>query len=74
MAEFCYDCIKRVFPKADPRKNDLAHGFEGEVAWDLCEGCGEGWFDWQGRRVSEGDESHAAEPHEPDSPIRGLTA
>ncbi len=52
MAEFCYDCIKRVFPKADPRKNDLAHGFEGEVAWDLCEGCGEGWFDWQGRRVA----------------------
>ncbi len=52
MAEFCYDCIKRVFPELDPCKNDLAHGVEGEVAWELCEGCGEGWFDWQGRRVA----------------------
>jgi len=65
MAEFCYDCIKKVFPTADPRANDLAHSVEGEVAWDLCEGCGEGWFDWQGRRVAvdehQSDDDHGAQ-------------
>lgn len=56
MAEFCYDCIKKVFPEVDPHNNDLAHGVEGEVALEVCEGCGEGWFDWQGRRTVVADE------------------
>jgi hypothetical protein len=59
MAEFCYDCIQSVFPEADPRENDLVHGFEGEVAWDVCEGCGAGWFDAAGRRVTVEDEQQS---------------
>lgn len=26
---------------------------EGHMSWDICEGCGEGWFDRNGRRVQD---------------------
>ncbi len=72
MAEFCYDCIQRVFPEVDPRKNDLAHLAHGEVAWEVCEGCGEGWFDWQGRRVQ--DEERETDVPDDQAAQGGLTA
>jgi|GEM_PF-5296407 len=46
MADFCRNCSERIglpFPDiiAPP----------GETIWELCEGCGWGEFDDQGRRV-----------------------
>lgn len=53
MANFCYDCAQKIYPGAKPEDNDMAHGKQGEYIRDICEECGEGWFDWQGKR-SEG--------------------
>lgn len=51
MASFCYDCIKKTFPTVSPDRNDLRHDSPGELQYDVCEGCGAGWFDWEGKRV-----------------------
>ncbi len=50
MANFCYSCTQKVFPDAKPEDNDMAHGKKGEYVRDICEECGVGWFDWQGKR------------------------
>ena len=52
MANFCYDCTAKVFPDADPTQNDMVHGELGEFIHDICEGCGEGWFNWQGKKAA----------------------
>lgn len=53
MAGFCYNCITRLYPKAKPQDNDLKHDTPGDLVFDLCEQCGPGWFDWQGRKMEE---------------------
>lgn len=53
MAGFCYDCITRLYPEAKPQNNDLKHDAPGDLVFDLCEECGPGWFDWQGRKMEE---------------------
>ncbi len=57
MASFCYDCLPAVFPGVNPAQNDIAHGEAGEMVWDVCENCGPGWFDAQGKRVEEEEEA-----------------
>ena len=54
MADFCLECTFNIFPELLPTgENDLAGLCEpGEMVWALCEGCGEGWFDFTGRRVT----------------------
>lgn len=48
MAEFCLGCSKALgFPEPDIKADP------GEIAQDLCEGCGAGWFDEKGNRVPE---------------------
>lgn len=71
MAEFCYDCVRTVFPEADPRRNDLTHGDKGVVVWEVCEGCGPGWFDWQGRRVQVDEPPPAGPPSDDTPPQKG---
>ena len=54
MADFCLECIGDVVPElVGTGLNDLAGLCEpGEMVWALCEGCGEGWFDFTGQRVA----------------------
>ena len=52
MSEFCYDCIREYEPEISPKLNGLRHKQRGELLFDVCEGCGEGWFDWEGKRVA----------------------
>ena len=54
MADFCLECIGDVVPElVGTDLNDLAGLCEpGEVVWALCEGCGEGWFDFTSQRVT----------------------
>ena len=47
MADFCLDCARRFgLPEADIAADP------GTTIWDVCEGCGPGWFDENGKRVS----------------------
>lgn len=55
MAEFCYDCIEKVFPEMPPAQNDLRHDKPGELVFAICEGCGAGWFDSKGKKVTADD-------------------
>lgn len=57
MAEFCWDCIGKYEPGTSPSLNGLRHKQRGDLVFDLCEGCGEGWFDWQGKRQDPTGES-----------------
>ena len=51
MADFCHDCIQSIFPG---ETSDLANLCQpGEHTWEVCEGCGPGWFDHQGKRVDD---------------------
>lgn len=53
MADFCWDCFADMFePHIAAEKNDLA-GIVGPyvMVHAICEGCGEGWFDQDGKRV-----------------------
>ena len=54
MADFCLECTFNIFPELLPTgENDLAGLCEpGEMVWALCEGCGEGWFDFTGQHVT----------------------
>jgi hypothetical protein len=46
MADFCLDCTKRLgLPEPNIRADP------GATIWDVCEGCGPGWFDEHGKRV-----------------------
>jgi len=48
MADFCLDCARRLgFPEPDIKSDP------GLTIWDVCEGCGPGWFDEHGKRVTE---------------------
>ena len=48
MADFCLDCARRLgLPEADIAADP------GTTVWDICEGCGPGWFDEHGKRVAE---------------------
>ena len=58
MANFCYSCTQKVFPDAKPEDNDMAHGKKGEYVRDICEECGVGWFDWQGKRSTGTNIAH----------------
>ena len=49
MADFCLDCARRLgLPEPDIKADP------GTTIWDICEGCGPGWFDEHGKRVTEG--------------------
>lgn len=52
MANFCKTCTQELFGVYPP---DIVAA-PGEIVWDLCEGCGWGWFDDQGFRVEKEDE------------------
>ena len=54
MADFCLECTFNIFPELlSTGENDLAGLCEpGEKVWALCEGCGAGWFDFTGQRVT----------------------
>lgn len=48
MADFCRTCSEKLdFPKSDIQAEP------GQVVYDLCEGCGPGWFNEQGLRVPD---------------------
>jgi len=48
MTDFCLTCAERLgLPFADIKAEP------GQVVYDLCEGCGPGWFDDQGSRVPD---------------------
>ena len=48
MADFCLTCVGRLnLPFVDIKAEP------GQVVYDLCEGCGPGWFDDQGLRVPD---------------------
>ena len=48
MDDFCLDCARRLgFPEPDIKSDP------GLTIWDICEGCGPGWFDEHGKRVTE---------------------
>lgn len=68
MAEFCYDCIGKVFPTMPPDQNDLRHDRPGELIFDICEGCGAGWFDSKGKKIA--DEAPKGGTYEPRTPRR----
>lgn len=52
MAAFCWDCYPHMFG-GHPDQNDLRDETlePDEAAYSICERCGPGWFDAQGRRV-----------------------
>ena len=54
MADFCLECTFNIFPELLPTgENDLAGLCEpDEKVWTICEGCGPGWFDFTGQRVT----------------------
>lgn len=58
MADFCLDCIKKVFPKVPEGANDFVGitGAEdtksGQYALVLCEGCGWIYVDHTGKKVN----------------------
>jgi hypothetical protein len=60
MASFCWDCAPRIWG-CRPEENDLRNPDcpEGHIFWDICEGCGEGWFDRYGKRVQVDEEKEA---------------
>lgn len=52
MADFCWDCTRDVMGVA-PEKNDFFGLCQpGEALGDICEGCGPGVFDHEGRRLA----------------------
>ena len=56
MADFCWDCTRDVMG-VEPEKNDLMGiAEEGQVLLTICEGCGPGQFDHDGRRVDDEEE------------------
>ncbi len=54
MADFCYTCLPHVFPEIPPEDNDLRDEalLPGQTALALCEGCGLGFFDREGKRIT----------------------
>lgn len=48
MADFCFDCVQRLDVPAE--LNDLRHS-QPDAIVALCEGCGIGAFDHDGRRI-----------------------
>lgn len=48
MADFCRTCSEKLdLPEPDIRAEP------GQIVYDLCEGCGPGWFNDQGLRVPD---------------------
>lgn len=48
MADFCLKCARRLgFPEPDIKADP------GQLVHDVCEGCGPGWFDENGKRVTD---------------------
>ena len=48
MADFCLDCARWLgLPEPDIKTNP------GTIVWDICEGCGPGWLNEHGKRVTE---------------------
>lgn len=53
MADFCYDCIQDVFPEALKEDNDMTNPNQGkQLRFDVCEGCGIGFFNQEGKRIN----------------------
>lgn len=52
MANFCRDCTIEMFGEEVADRNELRSDnmVEGEMRYDLCEGCGWGWFLRDGTR------------------------
>lgn len=61
MADFCWDCFAELFsPDIPVERNDLAGLCSKDtMIHALCEGCGEGWFDFEGRRIETMDKGVA---------------
>ncbi len=59
MADFCWDCAVEVWGCKN-EENDLKDHENctvGHMFFTICEGCGEGWFDRDGKRLDiEGNE------------------
>lgn len=52
MADFCWECTKKM--GVDPKKNELSREGRGDYKYmDLCEGCGWGYFNEQGKRIGD---------------------
>lgn len=52
MADFCWDCWDEMGFPGDRRDNDLYGICEPDhILRALCEGCGEGFFDHEGKKV-----------------------
>lgn len=52
MAWYCKDCAEHMGFPAEEKDDSFA---DDEMVWEICEGCGPGWFDNQHRRlVDEG--------------------
>ena len=57
MADFCLDCARRLgLPEPDIKADP------GSTTWDVCEGCGPGWFDERGKRVTEDENALTGVP------------
>ncbi len=56
MADFCWDCVADAWG-VRPEENDLADPDcpEDHILFAICEGCGPGWFDRDGKRVDVND-------------------
>lgn len=51
MADFCYKCVQDNF-EVPGNMNDMRGICEpGYAASAVCEGCGPGWFDHDGKRI-----------------------
>jgi len=61
MADFCFDCVQRVFPEVKSQDNDLADSALSteETRWDICEGCGPGFFNSLGQKIEQEDDNPA---------------
>ena len=62
MANFCWQCTEKIMD-APGKLNDLKTRSlkKGQLQWDLCEGCGSGWFDRDGVRVEDPDDEKKGE-------------
>jgi hypothetical protein len=57
MADFCLDCTRRLgLPEPDIKADP------GTIVWDVCEGCGPGWFDEHGNRMAEDENAPTGVP------------
>ncbi len=70
MADFCQDCVRELWgdmyePGGECYGQTIPSDIPGYM-WALCEGCGEHYFDGNGRRICRAPQPHDdAVPFEP---------